>query len=73
MTGYKRKDPLRLLTIPEFLAEHPKITDHQVRFALRNREANGFEPCVWFQQHGRRRVVLDVERTVAYFTAVVRA
>jgi hypothetical protein len=68
-----RKQPLRLLTIKEFLAEHPTITDHQIRFALRNRDANGFDVCVYFKAHGRRLAMLDVERTVAYFTDVVRA
>ncbi len=70
---YKRKARLRLLTIPDFLKERPDITDSQIRFALRNRDTNGFHVCVYFTTTGHRKVKLDVERTCAYFDAVVRA
>lgn len=70
---YKRKDPLRLLSIAEFHKERPDITEHQIRFALRNRYINRFAHCVYFTRAGHRKVLLDVERTCAYFDAVVRA
>lgn len=68
-----RKHRPRLLTIPDFRKERPDITESQIRFALRNRESNGFDPCVYFKAHGRRKAMLDVERTAAYFDGVVRA
>lgn len=68
-----RKSRLRLVTIPEFTKARPDITENQIRFALRNRDTNEFHKCVYFTRAGHRKVMLDVERTCAYFDAVVRA
>ncbi len=73
LCGAMNNTRMRLLSIREFLAEHPQITDNQIRWALRNRYSNGFDECVYRKAHGRRKCLLDVRRTVAYFTATVPA
>lgn len=66
------KRPRRLLTIPEFLKRHPEISDHALRYALRNRDANGLAPHV-YRHYGTRGLILDAPGVVAWFNRVVPA
>lgn len=68
MTSIKR--PRRLVTLKEFLADHPEITDHALHYALRNREKNGLAPYV-FKHYATKGLVLDAPGVVSWFNRVV--
>lgn len=66
-----KKPTRRLQTIPEFLKDHPDITESQLRWALRNRASNGF-PQVYVQ-HGSKALVFNAPDVVEWFAALVPA
>lgn len=67
-----RKQPERLLTLPEFLAENPNITPMRLQWAVRNRKTNGLDKHVYKRSYGVTLYV-DAAPTLAFFTAVVKA
>lgn len=68
-----KKPRLRLQTIPEFLACRPHITEDQVRYAIRNRHANGLADATFRRATGRRDILLNPARYAAHLAAVVPA
>jgi hypothetical protein len=64
----------QLKTITEFLAAHPKITENQLRWALRHRETNGLKPYVFTRVNFRPlTLLLDPVPVARWFGVVVRA
>lgn len=70
-----RKYTRRLQTIPEFLqsqrdSDHP-ISESKLRWALRNRQTNGFPPV--YTRHGSKALVFDGYAVERWFAATVPA
>ncbi len=67
-----RKQPSRLVTLPEFLAENPGVTRNQLDWAIRHRATNGLGAHVYRRAYGVA-LYLDAKPAAAFFTAVVPA
>lgn len=64
----------RLVTLNDFLAAHPKITENQLRWALRHRDSNGLKPYVFRRVSYRSLTLLvDPAPVARWFGAVVKA
>lgn len=62
----------RLLTVSQLLAAHPKITENQLRYALRNRRKNGLKNAIFRPRVGHA-FLFDEQQLVAWLNARVPA
>jgi len=62
----------RLVTIQQFLAAHPTITENQLRWALRHRDTNGLAQFVFRRVNFRPlTLLLDPKPVARWFMVTV--